>query len=194
MSDQDLIEIIKREIEKYYSKESNLKEILKKKIGFIGNDIVLKDELKRNFDIQETGEKIVVSELGIKELAEISQGVYSSEESKKLLYNLLEGKELIVVEEGIEWRKFISAPFKLQERYRNYEKVLESYGTKIMKRIEIREYLEERKNCFTEKLLDLKALKKNINSNGTIEISNETKVTELAKEYAGANNIKIVKR
>ena len=97
MSDQDLIEIIKREIEKYYSKESNLKEILKKKIGFIGNDIVLKDELNRNFDIQETGEKIVVSELGIKELAEISQGVYSSEESKKLLYNLLEGKELIVV-------------------------------------------------------------------------------------------------
>ena len=94
MSDQDLIEIIKREIEKYYSKESNLKEILKKKIGFIGNDIVLKDELKRNFDIQETGEKIVVSELGIKELAEISQGVYSSEESKKFLYNLLEGKEL----------------------------------------------------------------------------------------------------
>lgn len=78
MSDQDLIEIIKREIEKYYSKESNLKEILKKKIGFIGNDIVLKDELKRNFDIQETGEKIVVSELGIKELAEISQGVYLS--------------------------------------------------------------------------------------------------------------------
>ena len=46
---------------------------MKKKIGFIGNDIVLKDELKRNFDIQETGEKIVVSELGIKELAEISQ-------------------------------------------------------------------------------------------------------------------------
>lgn len=194
MNDRDLIEIIKREIEKYYSKESSLKEIGKKKIGFIGNDTVLKDELKRDFDIQEVAEKIVVSEIKIKDLAEISQGIYSSEESEKLLYNLLEGKELIVVEEGIEWRKFISAPLKLQERYRNYEKALESYGAKIMKRIEIKEYLEEKKNCFTEKLLDLKALKKNVNNNGTIEVSNETKITELAKEYAGANNIKIVKR
>lgn len=64
---------------------------------------------------------------------------------------MLEGKELIVVEEGIEWRKFISAPLKLQERYRNYEKVLESYGTKIMKRIEIREYLEEREKIVLQK-------------------------------------------
>lgn len=38
-------------------KRVKFKRNIEKKIGFIGNDIVLKDELKRNFDIQETGEK-----------------------------------------------------------------------------------------------------------------------------------------
>lgn len=191
MNENELLEIIKREIEKYYSKKAE-KEI-KTAIGFIGNDSILRGELEKSFNIREEAEKIVVSEITLKNLAEISQGIYSADESRKLLYHLLEGKELIVAEEGIEWRKFSAAPLKLQKKYKEYEKSLEEYGVKILKRMEIREYLQERKNYFTGKLLDLKALKSNLNKN-TIEVSRETTITELAKEYAAVNNIKITKR
>ena len=193
MNENELLEIIKREIEKYYSKETVKKN--KKAIGFAGNDVILRTELEKNFDIKEEAEKIVVSEISLKDLAEISQGIYSSDESRKLLYSLLEGKELIFSEEGIEWRKFISAPLKLQEKYKEYEKNLEECGVKILKRMEIKEYLKDRKNCFTGKLLDLKTLKNNFNkNNNAIEVSAETTITELAKEYAAVNNIKITKR
>ncbi|WP_130892166.1 hypothetical protein [Fusobacterium ulcerans] len=192
MNEYELIEIIKREIEKYYLKtEANSK----KTIGFLGKDMVLKDHLENIFKIEETADKIVVSELAIKNLAEITHGTYSTDEGKKLLYYILEGKELILAEEGIEWRSFPLIPPKLQEKYREYEKILEMYGVKILKRIEIKEYLEGKKDSYNGRVLDLRTLKNNFSRNeGYIEISTSTTVTELAKEYAAANNIKITKR
>lgn len=192
MNEYELIEIIKREIEKYYLKtEVNSK----KAIGFLGKDMVLKDNLENIFKIEEAADKIVVSELNIKNLTEITQGTYSTDEGKNLLYYILEGKELIIVEEGIEWRNFTLIPPKLQEKYREYEKILETYGVKILKRIEIKEYLEGKKDSYNGRVLDLRTLKNNFSRNeGYIEISTSTTVTELAKEYAAANNIKITKR
>lgn len=192
MNEYELIEIIKREIEKYYLKtEVNSK----KTIGFLGKDMVLKDNLENIFKIEKTADKIVVSELAIKNLAEITHGTYSTDEGKKLLYYILEGKELILAEEGIEWRSFPLIPPKLQEKYREYEKILEMYGVKILKRIEIKEYLEGKKDSYNGRVLDLRTLKNNFSRNeGYIEISTSTTVTELAKEYAAANNIKITKR
>ena len=192
MNEYELIEIIKREIEKYYLKtEVNSK----KAIGFLGKDMVLKDNLENIFKIEEAADKIVVSELNIKNLTEITQGTYSTDEGKNLLYYILEGKELIIVEEGIEWRNFTLIPPKLQEKYREYEKILEMYGVKILKRIEIKEYLEGKKDSYNGRVLDLRTLKNNFSRNeGYIEISTSTTVTELAKEYAAANNIRITKR
>ena len=196
MNEYELIEIIKREIEKYYLKSGIKNEInLKKTIGFLGKDVILKNNLEEIFKIEETANEIVISELSIKELVEISQGTYSTDTGKKLLYNILEGKKIILVKEGIEWRSFPLIPPKLQEKYREYEKILEMYGVKILKRIEIKEYLEGKKDSYNGRVLDLRTLKNNFSRNeGYIEISTSTTVTELAKEYAAANNIKITKR
>lgn len=196
MNEHELIEIIKREIEKYYLKSGIKNEInLKKAIGFLGKDIVLKSNLEEIFKIEETADEMVISELSVKELTEISQGTYSNDNGKKLLYSMLEGKKLILVKEGIEWRSFPHIPSKLQEKYREYEKVLETYGIKILKRIEIREYLMGKKECYNGKVLDLRTLKNSISRNEEyIEVSAATTVTELAKEYAAMNNIKITKR
>ena len=69
------------------------------------------------------------------------------------------------------------------------------YGIKILKRIEIREYLTGKKECYSGKVLDLRTLKNSISRNEEyIEVSAATTVTELAKEYAAMNNIKITKR
>ncbi|WP_462427284.1 hypothetical protein [Fusobacterium varium] len=196
MNEYELIEIIKREIEKYYLKSGIKNEInLKKTIGFLGKDVILKNNLEEIFKIEETANEIVISELSIKELVEISQGTYSTDTGKKLLYNILEGKKIILVKEGIEWRSFPLIPPKLQEKYREYEKILETYGVKILKRIEIREYLIGKKECYSGKVLDLRTLKNSISRNEEyIEVSAATTVTELAKEYAAMNNIKITKR
>ena len=46
MNEHELIEIIKREIEKYYLKSGIKNEVnLKKTIGFLGKDIILKEEV-----------------------------------------------------------------------------------------------------------------------------------------------------
>ncbi len=196
MNEHDLMEIIKREIEKYFLKEETGREIdSKKAIGFLGKDMVLKNDLESIFNIEDEAEEIVVSELDVKDLVEISQGTYSSDKGKKILYNILEGKKMIFVEEGIEWRRFPFIPSRLQEKYRGYEKELELYDIKILKRIEIREYLEGKKECYNGKVLDLRTLKNNFDRNkGCIEVSTATTVTELAKEYAAINNIRITKR
>lgn len=113
MNEHELIEIIKREIEKYYLKSGIKNEVnLKKTIGFLGKDIILKNNLEEIFKIEETADEIVISELSIKELNEISQGTYSTDIGKKLLYNILEGKRIILVKEGIEWRNFSLIPSK----------------------------------------------------------------------------------
>lgn len=196
MNEHELIEIIKREIEKYYLKSGIKNEVnLKKTIGFLGKDIILKNNLEEIFKIEETADEIVISELSIKELTEISQGTYSTDIGKKLLYNMLDGKKIILAKEGIEWRNFSLIPSKLQEKYKEYEKIIETYGIKILKRIEIREYLIGKKECYNGKVLDLRALKNSISRNEEyIEVSTSTMVTELAKEYAAMNNIKITKR
>lgn len=196
MIEHELIEIIKREIEKYYLKSGIKNEVnLKKTIGFLGKDIILKNNLEEIFKIEETADEIVISELSIKELTEISQGTYSTDIGKKLLYNMLDGKKIILAKEGIEWRNFSLIPSKLQEKYKEYEKIIETYGIKILKRIEIREYLIGKKECYNGKVLDLRTLKNSISRNEEyIEVSTSTMVTELAKEYAAMNNIKITKR
>ena len=83
MNEHELIEIIKREIEKYYLKSGIKNEVnLKKTIGFLGKDIILKNNLEEIFKIEETADEIVISELSIKELNEISQGTYSTDIGK----------------------------------------------------------------------------------------------------------------
>ena len=83
----------------------------------------------------------------------------------------------------------------VKRKYEEYEKIIETYGIKILKRIEIREYLIGKKECYNGKVLDLRALKNSISRNEEyIEVSTSTMVTELAKEYAAMNNIKITKR
>lgn len=196
MNERDLIEIIKKEIEKYYSNfDGKNEKDHRKVIGFSGKDMILKNELEERFSVVEEANEMVISELDIKELFEISQGTYSTDRGKNLLHNILEGKKMILVQEGIEWRKYSSIPAKLQEKYREYEKGLETYGVKILKRIEIKQYLEGGKNYYSGKVLDLRSLRNSMKAEkGYIEISANTVVTDLAKEYATTNHIKVIKR
>ena len=197
MNEKELIEIIKREVMKCLAQRDESAEESEKTVGsvqFIGADAILKKDIETVCKIEETAEKIVVSELTIKEMVDLSMGNYNSENSKAILFSILEGKEVIVSKEGVEWRKISTIPSKLQEKYEKYENELLEFGVKIIERMNIKNHLENRTNYFTDKVLNLKMLRNGAGSGDSIRVSNATIVTDLAKEYARQNNIKIIKR
>ncbi|MBC2855074.1 hypothetical protein H3N56_01020 [Cetobacterium sp. 2A] len=194
MSEQELVDIIKKEVEKYLSGNKS-DENSKEKINFYGTDLILKQELEKKFIIEESANRVIVSEINIKNFVDLSLGTYSDEVGEKLLTYILSGKEIFIVEEGIEYRNYTDIPKKLLKKYEFYEKEILDYGIKIIKRVEVLENLKEKNRYFSGKLLDLKTLRKNYDENKKIiELSKETTITDLAKEFAETNGIKIIKR
>lgn len=194
MNEQELVDIIKKEVEKYLSGNKS-DENSKEKINFYGTDLILKQELEKKFIIEESANRVIVSEINIKNFVDLSLGTYSDEVGEKLLTYILSGKEIFIVEEGIEYRNYTDIPKKLLKKYEFYEKEILDYGIKIIKRVEVLENLKEKNRYFSGKLLDLKTLRKNYDENKKmIELSKETTITDLAKEFAESNDIKIIKR
>lgn len=190
MNEAELIEIIKREIAKHYLLTEKSSDIY-----ILGNDSIIKEELEKKFKISSESEKVIVTDLDINDLVNLSQGSYGTDRSKELLNILLEGKEIFLIEEGIYWRKFKSIPVELEKKYLEYEEQLKKYGMKIVRKLELLDELESKKKYYLGNVLDVKQLKLNVDSlEKKIIVSSKTKITELAKEYASINNIEIIKR
>lgn len=188
MNEDRLIELIKKEIQKYYSFEEKIDTVC-----VLGADSIIREEVEKRFSVSEKSDVVVVTELDVNELVSLGQGAYITPKSEKLLLSLLEGKTIFLIEEGLKWRNFEKVPSKLKEQYLEYEGFLVEYGIKIVKRMEIIDELENKKQYYTGNVLDIKQLKANIKDKKII-ISSKTKVTELASEYAQVNDIKIIKR
>lgn len=198
MDEKKLVEIIKREVIRCLAQKNEIvHEVKHKKVAvqFIGMDTILKNDIESICEIVEKAEKVIISELKIKDLVDLSSGNYNSENCKTILFSIIEGKEIIVSKEGIEWRKISTIPLKLQEKYEMCEKELINFGIKFIERINIKKYFENKNNYFNERVLDLKILKNRFDISGNlIAIGENTIVTELAKEYARQKDIKILKR
>lgn len=190
MNEQHLIELIKKEVSKYLTLENNQK----KNIEIIGEDLLLKDELNKKFEISDRGDCLIVTTIGIKEMVALSQGTYNNDYCQKILESLLEGKQIFLIEEGIAWREYQKIPLPLKIIYEKHEKELEKYGIQISKRLDIQERLIKKSEYISEGILDLKKIKNKFNSSKVIELSRDVKVTELAKEFARENQIKLLKR
>lgn len=189
MNEERLIALIREELKNYISKG-----VKKTEISYLGEDKILREEIEKYFCIVECGEKLVVSGLKIKQLIELSNGSHCDDESRQILQHILENREVFLVEEGIEWRAFENIPIKLRENYLQKETILKSYGVKILKRLELVECLKGKKNYFTGRILDLRELKNITLAEKELVVSNNTRMTELAKEYAREKGIKIIKR
>ena len=155
MDTQKLIEVLAREVLKEIAKRENEKlsennEIISKKsvlTVFLGNDEVLKDELKKetsfmeNIKLDSTWEEIgqcenkkrlIVSTLGINELIELSQGRKSV--ITEFLFN---DGEVVLVEEGLEYKKY-TKPAALINLYDGYLDKVREFGIKVVKRMEVK--------------------------------------------------------
>ena len=208
MDTQKLIEVLAREVLKEISKRENEKlsennEIISKKsvlTVFLGNDEVLKDELKKetsfmeNIKLDSTWEEIgqcenkkrlVVSTLGINELVELSQGRKSI--ITEFLFN---DGEVVLVEEGLEYKKY-TKPAALINLYDGYLDKVREFGIKVVKRMEVKNVFCTKEKVYLKGLITERRLRKLELKNQTLEVDAKSKITSLAMDYIKENSIEL---
>jgi len=91
--------------------------------------------------------EVLVTRLGVQALVRLSEGdAGCTNEGAALLWALLRGKKPIIVEEGIEWRRFKGAmTASLAARYASHERSLVSYGAVFVKKADLAKALSG--NC-----------------------------------------------
>ena len=208
MDTQDLIEVLAREVLKEIAKRENqslsenIKHSPEKSIitAFLGNDEVLKDELKKetsvvdNIKLNSTWEEIeknenkkrlVVSTLGINDLIDLSQGKKSI--ITEFLFN--EG-EVLLVEEGLEYKKY-TKPAALINLYDGYLDKVREFGIKVVKRMEVKNVFCTKEKVYLKGLITERRLRKLELKNQMLEVDAKSKVTSLAMDYIKENSIEL---
>ena len=208
MDTQKLIEVLAREVLKEIAKRENQKlsennEIISKKsvlTVFLGNDEVLKDELKKetsfmeNIKLDSTWEEIgqcenkkrlIVSTLGINELIELSQGRKSI--ITEFLFN---DGEVVLVEEGLEYKKY-TKPAALINLYDGYLDKVREFGTKVVKRTEVKNVFCTKEKVYLKGLITERRLRKLELKNQILEVDAKSKITSLAMDYIKENSIEL---
>ena len=208
MDTQKLIEVLAREVLKEIAKRENEKlsennEIISKKsvlTVFLGNDEVLKDELKKetsfmeNIKLDSTWEEIgqcenkkrlIVSTLGINELIELSQGRKSV--ITEFLFN---DGEVVLVEEGLEYKKY-TKPAALINLYDGYLDKVREFGIKVVKRTEVKNVFCTKEKVYLKGLVTERRLRKLELKNQTLEVDAKSKITSLAMHYIKENSIEL---
>ena len=208
MDTQKLIEVLAREVLKEIAKRENEKlsennEIISKKsvlTVFLGNDEVLKDELKKetsfmeNIKLDSTWEEIgqcenkkrlIVSTLGINELIELSQGRKSV--ITEFLFN---DGEVVLVEEGLEYKKY-TKPAALINLYDGYLDKVREFGIKVVKRTEVKNVFCKKEKVYLKGLVTERRLRKLELKNQTLEVDAKSKITSLAMDYIKENSIEL---
>ena len=208
MDTQKLIEVLAREVLKEIAKRENQKlsennEIISKKsvvTAFLGNDEVLKDELKKetsfmeNIKLDSTWEEIgqcenkkrlIVTTLGINELIELSQGRKSI--ITEFLFN---DGEVVLVEEGLEYKKY-TKPAALINLYDGYLDKVREFGTKVVKRTEVKNVFCTKEKVYLKGLITERRLRKQELKNQILEVDAKSKITSLAMDYIKENSIEL---
>ena len=169
------------------------------KVSFLGKDNLLKDELKTYAKINDNidfktffeslekadSEKLVVSDLSIDELVDLSQG------RKNIVTEfLLNSKEVFLVEEGLEYKRY-QKPEALIKVYDGYLQNLKEFGVKVLKRVEISKMFTKREEFSISGVITKDKLQKLSAENQKIVVKKGSKITSLADEYIKSNNIQL---
>lgn len=194
INEEYIRKIIQKELEKYFL-SSGKEETVKTNISFLGENMELKRKLEDSFEIEEESETLIVSNLSLKNIYNLSIGIYENKFEEKILKQVLEGKKVFLIEEGLEYLKYQNIPTNLLEKYNTYVKNIKDYGIKIQKEAYFLQYINNSEEIYSERLLDYKKLRefylKGLNS---LLVAENTIITSSAMDYAKENNITIVKR
>ena len=186
-----IIELVKKELSKYLTDQGI---DIKKEVCFLGDDNEIKEQLSQKFNFSENAKTLIVSQLSIKNLYNISNAIYENEYEEKIIKFLLENKEIIIIKEGIEYSKYENIPPIVQKKYEEYLEKIKSYGIKVENKDFYINFLTKKEEIYGKKLLDLNKLKE-LEAKGMRRIVVENSiVTSSAEEYAKEKNIEIIKR
>ena len=186
-----IIELVKKELSKYLTDQGI---DIKKEVCFLGDDNEIKEQLSQKFNFSENAKTLIVSQLSIKNLYNISNAIYENEYEEKIIKFLLENKEIIIIREGIEYSKYENIPPMVQKKYEEYLEKIKSYGIKVGNKDFYINSLTKKEEIYGKKLLDLNKLKE-LEAKGMRRIVVENSiVTSSAEEYAKEKNIEIIKR
>ena len=186
-----IIELVKKELSKYLTDQGI---DIKKEVCFLGDDNEIKEQLSQKFNFSENAKTLIVSQLSLKNLYNISNAIYENEYEEKIIKFLLENKEIIIIKEGIEYSKYENIPPMVQKKYEEYLEKIKGYGIKIENKDFYINSLTQKEEVYGKKLLDLNKLKE-LEAKGMKRIIVENSiVTSSAEEYAKEKNIEIIKR
>ena len=186
-----IIELVKKELSRYLTDQGIE---IKKEVYFLGDDNEIKEQLSQKFNFSENAKTLIVSQLSLKNLYNISNAVYENEYEEKIIKFLLENKEIIIIKEGIEYSKYENIPPMVQKKYEEYLEKIKSYGIKVGNKDFYINSLTKKEEIYGKKLLDLNKLKE-LEAKGMRRIVVENSiVTSSAEEYAKEKNIEIIKR
>ena len=186
-----IIELVKKELSKYLTDQGI---DVKKEVCFLGDDNEIKEQLSQKFNFSENAETLIVSQLSLKNLYNISNAIYENEYEEKIIKFLLESKEILIIKEGIEYSKNENIPLAVQKKYEEYLEKIKSYGIKVENKEFYINSLTKKEEVYSKKLLDLNKVKE-LEAKGTRRIVVENSiVTSSAEEYAKEKNIEIIKR
>ncbi|MEF9958673.1 MAG: hypothetical protein RR448_09685 [Niameybacter sp.] len=164
---------------------------------------------------QSNYEKVLISTLTVTQMAHLALGYGDTPEEVALLEAQLQGKQVYVLERGLEYRKYKdTAPKNLYALYHDYERTLRQYGVLIIKSIrecdtlpservqslsepnlvQIHESGKEKTHVFHKKLLLEKDLiSARVGFNETLELASHCKITPLAEDFIRAHHLTILK-
>ena len=186
-----IIELVKKELSRYLTDQGI---DIKKEVCFLGDDNEIKEQLSQKFNFSENAKTLIVSQLSLKNLYNISNAIYENEYEEKIIKFLLENKEIIIIKEGIEYSKYENIPPMVQKKYEEYLEKIKSYGIKVGNKDFYINSLTKKEEIYGKKLLDLNKLKE-LEAKGMRRIVVENSiVTSSAEEYAKEKNIEIIKR
>ena len=186
-----IIELVKKELSRYLTDQGIE---IKKEVCFLGDDNEIKEQLSQKFNFSENAKTLIVSQLSLKNLYNISNAIYENEYEEKIIKFLLENKEIIIINEGIEYSKYENIPPMVQKKYEEYLEKIKSYGIKVENKDFYINSLTQKEEVYGKKLLDLNKLKE-LEAKGMKRIIVENSiVTSSAEEYAKEKNIEIIKR
>ena len=186
-----IIELVKKELSKYLTDQGIE---IKKEVCFLGDDNEIKEQLSQKFNFSENAKTLIISQLSLKNLYNISNAIYENEYEEKIIKFLLENKEIIIINEGIEYSKYENIPPMVQKKYEEYLEKIKSYGIKVENKDFYINSLTQKEEVYGKKLLDLNKLKE-LEAKGMRRIIVENSiVTSSAEEYAKEKNIDIIKR
>lgn len=235
MDNDRLIQAITEEVMKRLMdmlKKEKVFPLIRKKVLVLNNSDNQNSKIQsqivnENYDISyiedmsnvEDYECIVIESINNLELANLSLGLPGGEKEKIIIDAILKGKNICLLSEGIEFKKFKNkCNNNFYNMYKAYEDKLREFGIKIIKQNEIKEFMDNLSECkeingkkeqtsascsnikkeysdLTSRRLvseiDLRRVM--VNGNKNVSISQKTIVTPLAKDFIRMNGLNLVR-